>query len=417
MICLSACGDDLAGEPCGRGVVCTVMGNGEPGLGEPGQPGPDTRLYLPLDVAVAEGERVYVADWNNHRVVAMAPDGAVQLVAGQSFPGVAVDGPAIELLLNHPSHLALVGAATLVVTAWENNKVIEVDLASGEARIVAGTGMRDYAGDGGPALEALLHFPIAAVRDRAGRTYVLDQFNQRVRRIDDEGIIDTVVGPPADFLPYAGDGLAWVCPPEPSWAACTVCTDDEEICGLAKPRPQGFGGDGGAPDEVFFYFHANSEPSGRLEMAGDVLLVADSGNQRVRAIDWAADPVTVRTIAGGGGEECAPDERRCTAMPGAYEGDGGAAVEARFDGPNDVAVGEDGSIYVADTGNGCVRRIDAGGIIETVAGVCGEHGFAGDDGDAREALFDHPFGIAVTREALYVADTNNHRIRRIALAQ
>jgi len=408
-----ACGDNLALEPCGRGVVCTVMGDGRPGLDDPGEPGPETRIYLPLDVTVADGERIFVADFNNHRVVSMAPDGVVQLVAGVSFPGVAVDGPAVELSLNHPSHLWLDGA-TLLMTAWENNKILEVSLTTGDARVIAGTGLRDYSGDGGPALEAMLHFPIAAVRDRAGRTYVLDQFNERVRRIDEDGIIDTVVGPPSDYLPWPGEGRVWVCPPEPSWSGCTVCTADEEICGLAKPRPQGYAGDGGAPDEVLFHLYANTEPSGRLEIAGDLLLVADSGNQRVRAIDLAADPVTVRTIAGGGGVECDAREHRCESMPGAYEGDGGQAVDARFDGPNDVAVAADGSIYVADTGSSCVRRIDAGGVIETVAGVCGVHGFDGDGGDAREALFDHPFGIAVSGDALYVADTNNHRIRRIA---
>lgn len=410
---LAAC---EGGDPCREaGAVCTVIGTGSAGLGDPGAPGADTLLYLPVDVTVGPDQRLYVADWNNHRVVAMAEGGPVELIAGVSRPGVAVDGPASELELNHPTGIAFgEDASEVVLAAWANSKVVGVDLEAGEARVVAGTGLRDYVGDGGSAVQAILNLPVAVGRDSRGRTYVLDQFNQRVRRIDGDGVITTVLGPPDSFLPYPGDGLEWMCPPDPSWSTCVVCAAGGDDCQQEKPWARGFLGDGLAPERAVLSLATGEEPSGRFVMQGDVMYLVDSGNHRVRAIDWSADEPVVRTVAGSGGQECDPAAVVCVPLPGEYAGDGGPADAARLDRPSDVAIAEDGSMFIADMGSSCVRRVSPDGIIDTIAGVCGSHGYSGDGGPARDALFDHPFGVALAPDgALHVADTNNHRVRRI----
>jgi sugar lactone lactonase YvrE len=104
------------------------------------------------------------------------------------------------------------------------------------------------------------------------------------------------------------------------------------------------------------------------------------------------------------------------APDGAFEGEGVDALEARFNRPRDVAVDDEGNVFVADMENNCVRRIDHHGEISTVAGICGERGDEGDGGPATEALLDRPYGIGLDGEGnLYIADTYNHRIRVVDL--
>ena len=116
-----------------------------------------------------------------------------------------------------------------------------------------------------------------------------------------------------------------------------------------------------------------------------------------------AGPGTICSIAGNG-------------EPG-FSGDGGPAVEAQLYNPVDVEVAPDGSLYIADTYNSCIRKVGPDGTISTVAGICGSPGFNGDGGTATEALLDRPFGIGLDAEGnLYIADTYNQCIRKVALA-
>jgi DNA-binding beta-propeller fold protein YncE len=406
----AGCGSDT--QTCGgEGVICTVMGTGLPGLGEDGVPPEDVNLYLPQDLVFSPDDNsIYVMDWNNHRVRTVDADGHVQTVIGTGYLGDAPDGPVLNASLNHPTHATFTPDGHLMLSAWHNSKLIEVDLAAGRMQTICGDGSRAYRGDGGPAEEAWLDLPVAAVFDSSGRLFVSDQANQRIRMIDANGIIDTVVGPPADYLPPT---LARVCAtdPETGTETCKVClaTEAENPDCAPQPvgKPQGFAGDGGPANEALLYlpFSQSAPPAGRIDFGpDDTLYITDTGNHRIRAV--TPDGI-IDTVAGKGPATFDPTFR------GGYEGDGGPATDAMLSRPTDVAVDGEGNFYIADTDNSCVRRVDgATGIITTAAGVCGQRGFDGDDGPATEALLNRPYGVALDADGnLYIADTHNHRIR------
>jgi sugar lactone lactonase YvrE len=174
----------------------------------------------------------------------------------------------------------------------------------------------------------------------------------------------------------------------------------------AARKPQGFEGDGEQGTQVLMYqpFSQSAPPAGRMEMADDgTLYFCDTGNHRIRALH---EDGTVTTVAGSG-----PDMFD-VGYSGGYAGDGGPALEAQFKKPTDVAVGQSGALYIADTGNSCVRKVDEQGMVSTVAGQCGNPGFGGDGGAATKAKLKQPYGIALDKHGnLYIADTYNHRIR------
>jgi sugar lactone lactonase YvrE len=413
---IAACGDgdDNGGDGpgaaqanCGApGVICTYLGNGKAGAGLDGSRPGEVRLYLPQDLSFGPDAQPYVLDWNNHRVRTIV-DGRVHTVIGNGEVGDAQDGPATGAPLNHPTHVSFDPEGRLILSAWHNSKVMRCDLTAGTLETLSGDGDRSYSGDGGPAKLADLDLPVASVFDKQGRLLIMDQANQRIRRIELDGTIQTVVGPDANFLPVPA-GYERVCVANAQGVEqCKLCAPSlagEPSC--PGQKPQGFSGDGGPGTEaaIFQPFSQSAPPAGRMEMGPDgVLYFCDTGNHRVRALDPDG---TVRTVAGSG-----PDHFDIK-FEGGYAGDGGPATEALLARPTDVAVDPDGNLYIADTFNACVRRVDTAGIITTVAGKCGSLGYSGDGDLATEARLDRPYGIALDADRnLYIADTHNHVIR------
>lgn len=230
--------------------------------------------------------------------------------------------------------------------------------AGQETRIdtVSGTGQRGYGGDGGGARGATLNEPRHVSVDRSGTLYVTDTLNHRIRRIDPGGTITTL----------AGTGTA--------------------------------GGDGdGGPATVA---HLSWPHGTALDPGETMLYVADSANHRIRRIDLATGVIS--TVAGG-------------PTPG-FAGDGGPATAALLSDPKAVGISPAGELWIADSGNDRVRRVDAAGVITTVAGGT-EPGFSGDGGPAVGAALDGPRAVAFGPAGdVYVADDNNNRIRRVDAA-
>jgi sugar lactone lactonase YvrE len=344
------------------GNICPFAGSGKAGVGAEGEPASQTELFQPMDAAVGPGGEVFVVDWNNHRVRAVDAGGVIRTVIGTGRIGDGLDGPATSVDLYQPTDLAFDAEGRALLAAWRNHQVMRLS-KDGELTTVAGSGKRGFEGDGALATLAKLDLPSSVAVGPDGALFVADQGNRRVRRVGPDGRITTVAG--------TGD--------------------------------PGFGGDGGPATQAQLDSPAgqSASPSGKLAVGGDgVLYLADSGNHRVRRV---GPDGLVTTVAGTG--------------EAAFGGDGGPATQAALSRPTDVALAPDGSLYVADTDNSCIRRIGPDAVITTAAGVCGQAGDEGDGGPATSARLQRPFGIHVDPEGrLFIADTFNHRIRVVVPA-
>lgn len=282
-----------------------------------------------------------------------AGEWAISNVAGTGEQGYSGDGSkARDARLNNPFDLAFAADGSLLFSDTFNHCIRRVDAASGLISTICGIGEAGDAGDGGPAVQARLNQPYGVVIDRSGRVFFADRLNRRVRVIDTDGLISTLAGDGSSQS--SGDGG-----PAPR-------------AGLAEPN-----GLAVSPDQ-------------------SQLFIADVAGHRVRVVDLASN--TIETFAGTG-------EAR-------HHGDGGPASDAAIFGARAVAFAPDGSLYVMERQGSCIRRI-RNGVIETVAGT-GARGYAGDGGDARRAVFDAPKEMAIDADGnIYVVDTENHAIRRI----
>jgi len=278
----------------------------------------------------------------------------ISTVAGTGAQGYAGDGgPAPQALLNNPFDLAFDPAGNLCFSDTFNHCIRRIDARTGIVSTIAGTGERGFSGDGGPATRAQMDEPYGIVIDRAGNLYLADRLNRRVRRIAaGSGVITTL----------AGDGTG-------------------QYSGDAGPSVQA----------------GLAEPNGlALDREHRRLFIADVADHRVRAIDLVSGIIT--TFAGTG------DAR--------HAGDGGPATAAGIFGARAVALAPDDSLYIMERQGSSIRRV-RDGVIETVAGT-GARGYAGDSHDARHAVFNAPKEMAVDLEGnIFVVDTENHAIRLI----
>ncbi len=397
----------------GTGVIATVAGNGDwPGALGDGGPAVNASLAQPSDVVVDGAGNLFVADSGHSRVRRVdAGTGVIETIAGDGTWGDSGDGgPATTARLNNPRGLALETSGALLIADTGNDRVRRVDPVTGLIDTVAGNG-ESYGnpGDGGPATEAVVLEPLDLVADGVG-FWVAESRGHRLRRVM-AGVISTVAG--TGSAEYGGDGslardatfgdlLAMAVD-----RAGNVWLADEEgsrvrridagtgLIGLvAGNGTDGFSGDGGLATEASL-----SSPRGLAVDSSGNLYVADTWNNRVRRVEAATGRIA--TVAGGGGC-CGP-------------GDGGPATATWLSNPRGVALDSHGNLYIAE-GNR-VRRVNAlTGTITTIAGDASS-GFSGDSGPAVWARFQDPSGLAFdASDNLYVCDTGNRRVRRVAAA-
>ena len=378
--------DDGASLDCPAGSVCRWAGTGKLGYNntEPGAHRLESRLYYPQDVTFDADGRGYIVDFNNHRIRRAELDGSLVDIMGADYEGdgppqmedrlpqcAAPGAPGTTVALNHPTDATFGPDGKLYVAAWHNNKIRVYDPATDLVTAV-GDGY-GYAGEGAAACHALFNQPKAVEIAPDGTIYTIDQRNVRIRKI--------TMG--------TGDDIQ----------AAMVTT----IAGRGVP---GDTGDGGDALLAQFGFETGTTPrtTGSLVLDGETLYVADSVNNRIRRIDLATGIISA--FAGR------PDA--------GYSGDGGPAIDAQLDFPTDMEMGPDHRLYIADTNNNVVRAIDlATGTIETVVGsgaTCDTSKEPCPDvTPIAEAAFDEPYGIAFDNAGvLYVADSHNHRIMKVA---
>jgi sugar lactone lactonase YvrE len=256
---------------------------------------------------------------------------------------------ATEVALLQPTAAAY-GPDGLLYIATQN-LVQRVDSA-GVITTIAGTGDAGDTGDGGQATSAQLRGPGGLAVDGHGRVFVADTGNHRIRRIDAAGIITTVAG--------TGEG---------------GYSNDNQVPTLAKLNsPQGVAVDG----------------------AGN-LFIADTGNHRIRYVNSSATNSIIVTRAGTG--------------TAGFNGDR-TATDAELNNPTSVAVDNDGNVFIADSANHRVRKVGSNGAITTVAGI-GSPGSTGDNSSAVMAALNNPTGVALDGDELLIADSGNHRVRRV----
>lgn len=356
--------------PEGHGTICTWAGSSVVGFDGDGHSLTESALYWPVDLEFSPTDQPFIVDWNNHRIRAVEANGTLRTVVGSEFPGdgdpatadlVAPGVPGTIDAMNHPTDLLFQPDGQLLISVWHNHKIRRWDPSTGNSMVVAGRAA-GFAGDNGPFASAILNKPSHITYGPSGELYILDQENHRIRRVGTDGAITT----------FAGTGAF------------------------------GFAGDGGPATSAQFswQYGESPEPNGGLVVdPSGRLFVADTGNHRIRAIDIATGIIS--TYAGTG--------------TAGYAGDGGPAAAAQFDNPTDIEIGPEGDLYVTDTYSHCIRAIDhTTTVIRTVAGRCLVQGFGGDRGPATSATFYRPFGIAFDHAGnLYVADTRNSRVRRV----
>jgi len=314
-------------------------------------------INSPVAIAVSTRGNIYVIASN--RVHRVDSKGATTIFAGNGSWGFSGDGGAATqaqlALSSGPSGgtsiagLAVDPEGNVYFADGGNNRLRRVD-AGGTIRTVAGSDASGFAGDGGLATAAALSAPRGVAIDGRGILYIADTENHRVRKVEaGTGIITTVAG--SGRAGYAGDD-------GPAVAALL-----DTPLGLAVDR-------------------------------GGALYIADSGNHRIRKVTPSG---TISTVAGTGAA--------------GYSGDSEKGTAAQLDHPVALAVDGRGNVYIADSGNHRVRKVDAGGTIRTVVGT-GEFGYGGDLGPAAVARVFAPKGVAVDAAGnLYIADTGNSRIR------
>jgi sugar lactone lactonase YvrE len=287
---------------------------------------------------------------------ARAEELAIDSVAGTGAAENNGDtGPALSINIGDPFGVEIGPDGALYITEVRNHRAWRLDLRTKTLSTVAGNGRRGYSGDGGPALKAELNEPYEVRFDQDGNMYFVEMQNHIIRRIDAK--------------------------------TKTIST----IAGSGRP---GYGGDGGPAIECLL-----KQPHSIALDGKGALLVADIGNHRIRRIDLATG--IIESIAGNG-------ERR---MPQ----DGELARGNPILGPRALCIDGD-NLWIALREGHSVWRLDlSDGVLHHVAGR-GDAGFSGDGGPARQATFNGPKGIALDpHKSLFVADTENHVIRRIDL--
>jgi hypothetical protein len=366
------------------GRVYVWGGNGFPGAGAMGKAPGYTSLYWPTDVGFDPDGEAIVLDWNNHRVLGLDGSGKFEKIVGNAF-GEPVDGPASQAKLNHPTHVTFTPAGDkMILSAWHNTILMEMDVNTRYIKRMCGTGGRCYNTETTPLLTCL-DLPVCALfHPITGDLYISDQGNQIIRKIDSTGQVHLAAG----TAPIGSPG---------SWQYQFGYTGDEGPATSAK---------------LHFERGQVADPSGKFcfDAAGN-MYIADTNNNAIRVV-YAGG--TIDTFAGLGPTQ------------GGYFGDGGPATAAKLSKPRDVAADADGNVFIADTGNNVIRMVDTNGTISTVVGVHrlpippnpnadpisvdqlhAEHG-----SPALEVHLTSPRGVEIDADGnLWIADTLNNVVR------
>jgi hypothetical protein len=317
--------------------------------------GGEVKLHEPFGVDIDRDGNLYLIEMTGHRLSRISPQGAFTALAGNGKPGDGGDGgPAARAQFNGPHSLTIARTGDVYIADTWNHRIRRYDPSSGQMSAFAGTSEKGFSGDGGPAAKAQFGDVYCISFDADDqRMLVADLDNRRIRSIDiSSGVVTTVAGNGEKGVPQDG-GLATQSP-------------------LVDPRAVAI------DKQKNIYI---------LERGGHALRVVDSMGR-------------IRTVAG-------------TGKPG-FAGDGGDALKAQFNGPKHLCIDRGGSVLIADSENHVIRRYDPeSGSITRVAGS-GKQGSGGLNGPALEVELDRPHGVYVAEDgSVFIADSSNGRVLKI----
>ncbi|MEW6730569.1 MAG: Ig-like domain-containing protein [Acidobacteriota bacterium] len=408
-------------EPNGNQSI--FAGTGMPGFSGDNGPASKAQLQSPTDIAIDLNNNIYICDSFNNRIRKIDSDGIITTVAGNGRPDFTGDGGlAVNASLAEPRGVAVDARGNIFIADSTNHRIRRVDTTGIISTVVGSQSQGGFSGDGGLATEASLNSPKAVAVDGAGNIFISDEGNNRVRMVTNPelpggGIITTFAGQGA--LEVGGENIAsvrarLVQPSDVAFDARgnvyiaevaigrirAIDNTSKLIQSIAGLRT-GIGiGDGGPALDAFI-----ASPTDLIFDKTGNLIVLDNSLGTLRRIT-APTPTgagIIERIAGGGD---------------GFAGESGMALMARFDFPQGLTIDKDGNIYIADTFNHRIRRIDTNGNIDTIAGsgATGENngGFAGDNGPARQARLNLPTAVALDSQGnIFIGDSGNLRIRRV----
>jgi len=407
-------------------TISTYAGTGSQGFAGDGGPAGSAKLNDPTGVAVDTGGDLFIADQGNFRIRAVAfSGGIIETIAGNGTNGFAGDGGlATNAKISFVySGIAVNDAGTTVTIADAiNNERIRQFTVGGNINTIAGDGTASFCGDNGLPTSACLHQPEGIAIAASGLIYVADFLNNRVRAFTVGGIINTVAGNGSATFPTLVSGV----PPEgvvvnnPTdvlvdpqgntfFSEYTGCVVRELVkstglvnifAGSAAPGATagtcGFTGEGGLATNAEL-----GNVSGLARDSSGNIYIVDQSN----CVVWQVSASTgnISLFAGVAPKSCG------------YSGDGGPAVSAKLNVPQDVSVDTKNNVYISDASNNRIREV-SGGIITTIAGN-GTAGYLGDGDPAAIAELNAPIGVVVDAGGnVYIADYNNCVIREVTAA-
>jgi hypothetical protein len=329
-------------------TIHTIAGNGAAFFSGDNGPATSAALAKPANVAADAAGNIYIADANNHRVRLVDTSGKIITFAGNGVQGFLGDGGPATSASLNTPTSVAVHNGTVYIADSRNNVIRMVSSGTISTFAGSGVGAGGYSGDGGPAIAALLNCPRGVAVDANGDLFIADTKNHVVRRVVG-GTITTL----------AGNGQ------------------------------QGFKGDNGPAIAASL----DTPTSIALDLSGNVF-IADTHNQRIRLVTGG----NISTFAGNGAL--------------GFLGEGTPAINAAFDHPLGVAADGTGNVYIADSNNQRVRKVDATGTITTVV-ANGQEAFLGDSGAPLLASLDTPSAAFPFNGRLLVTDKDNQRIRLV----
>jgi streptogramin lyase len=399
--------------------VAGAVSGTTPSCGDSGDGGQATatKLDRPHGVYVNKDGNIYIADEDNHRILKVdITTGIITTIAGNGVPAYGGDGgPAVDASIQNPKSVWVDVNGNVLIADNENNRIRKVTVTTGDISTAAGNGIAGYWGDHGPAINASLKKPhgVCAYQSPApAYLYFSDPSNYQIRRVDlEENFLTKTAG--TIWVGYNGDNIlaTWANLNYPfgvhvDGSGNVLIADTYNhrirkvnaktgiITTVAGNGFKGFSGDGGPATSarVRYPFSVYGDSAGNI-------YIADTYNYRIRKVNAKTGIIT--TVAGNGSAK--------------FLGDGGLATEASIKKAYDLAVDREGNLYIVDTDNHCIRKVDATtGIIDTVVGQGTLAGFSGDGGLATNARLNTPTGVCVDASGnIYVTDTNNDVVRKV----